>query len=218
MEQDELKKQVALAVLEYIEDDAVIGVGTGSTVNFFIDRLVSAKQRIEGAVASSERTAALLKKHDIPVISLNSAGTLPVYIDGADEATRHRYLIKGGGGALAREKILAAASRRFICIIDSSKLADTLGGFPLAIEVLPMARSYVARELIKLGGRPVLREGYTTDNGNIILDVHGLDLLDPPVMEQKLNGLAGVVANGLFACRYADLLLIAGDKGVQRLP
>lgn len=215
MTQDEQKKQAAEAALAYIEDGSIVGVGTGSTVNLFIEFLASIKHRIEGAVSSSVATETLLKKYHIPVLSLNSANELPVYVDGADEATKHLHLIKGGGGALTREKIVAAASKKFICIIDETKLVDVLGTFPLPIEVIPMAQSYVAREIVKLGGQPVLREGFTTDNGNIILDVHKLNILKPVELEQEINKLAGVVTNGLFAQRPADVLLVASDSGIQ---
>jgi ribose 5-phosphate isomerase A len=217
MTQDEKKKQVAEAALAYVEDDSIVGVGTGSTVNFFIDCLASIKHRIDGAVSSSDATEALLKQHNIPVLNLNSANDIPVYIDGADEATKHLHLIKGGGGALTREKIVAAASKKFVCIIDESKMVDVLGTFPLPVEVIPMAQSYIAREISKLGGQPILREGFTTDNGNIILDVHNLSILKPVELEQELNKLAGVVTNGLFAQRPADVLLIASDNGVKVL-
>ncbi len=217
MTQDEKKKQVAEAALAYVEDDTIIGVGTGSTVNFFIECLASIKHRIDGAVSSSDATEALLKQHNIPVISLNSANDIPVYIDGADEATKYLHLIKGGGGALTREKIVAAVSKKFVCIIDETKLVDVLGTFPLPIEVIPMAQSYIAREIIRLGGQPILREEFTTDNGNIILDVHNLSILKPVELEQELNKLAGVVTNGLFAQRPADILLLASDNGVQIL-
>jgi len=217
MTQDEKKKQVAEAALAYVENDTIVGVGTGSTVNFFIECLANIKHRIDGAVSSSDATEALLKQHNIPVLSLNSANDIPVYVDGADEATKHLHLIKGGGGALTREKIVAAASKKFVCIIDETKLVDVLGTFPLPIEVIPMAQSYVAREITKLGGQPILREGFTTDNGNIILDVHNLSILKPVELEQELNKLAGIVTNGLFAQRPADVLLIASDNGVQAL-
>lgn len=215
MTQDEQKKQAAEAALAYIEDGSIVGVGTGSTVNLFIEFLASIKHRLEGAVSSSVATETLLKKYHIPVLSLNSANELPVYVDGADEATKHLHLIKGGGGALTREKIVAAASKKFICIIDETKLVDVLGTFPLPIEVIPMAQSYVAREIVKLGGQPVLREGFTTDNGNIILDIHKLNILKPVELEQEFNKLAGVVTNGLFAQRPADILLVASNNGVQ---
>jgi len=217
MTQDEKKKQVAEAALTYVEDDTIVGVGTGSTVNFFIDYLAGIKHRIGGAVSSSDATEALLKQHNIPVLSLNSANDIPVYIDGADEATKHLHLIKGGGGALTREKIVAAASKKFVCIIDETKMVDVLGTFPLPVEVIPMAQSYIAREITKLGGQPILREGFTTDNGNIILDVHNLSILKPVELEQELNKLAGVVTNGLFAQRPADVLLVASDSGVKVL-
>lgn len=217
MTQDEKKKQVAEAALAYVEDDAIIGVGTGSTVNFFIECLASIKHRIDGAVSSSEATEALLKQHNIPVLSLNSANDIPVYVDGADEATKYLHLIKGGGGALTREKIIAAVSKKFVCIVDESKMVNVLGTFPLPVEVIPMAQSYIAREIIKLGGQPILREGFTTDNGNIILDVHNLSILKPVALEQELNKLAGIVTSGLFAQRPADVLLIASDSGVQVL-
>ena len=215
MTQDEQKKQAAEAALAYIKDDSIVGVGTGSTVNFFIEFLAGIKHRIEGVVSSSLATEALLKKHQIPVLSLNSANELPVYVDGADEATKQLHLIKGGGGALTREKIVAAASKNFVCIIDETKLVDVLGTFPLPIEVIPMAQSYVAREIVKLGGQPILREGFTTDNGNIILDVYNLSILKPVELEEEFNKLAGIVTNGLFAQRPADVLLVASDNGVQ---
>jgi ribose 5-phosphate isomerase A len=208
---------VALAALEYVESGWVIGVGTGSTANHFIDGLARIKGKLDGAVASSVATAERLKRHGIPVLDLNSAGDLPLYVDGADEATRHLHLIKGGGGALTREKIVAAASHKFVCIADDSKLVDVLGRFPLPVEVIPMAQSYVARQLVKLGGQPVLRQGFTTDNGNIILDVHHLKILNPVELEGKLDHLAGVVTNGLFALRPADVLLLASDQGVRKL-
>ena len=218
MNQDDMKKAVALAALEFVPKGGVIGVGTGSTANHFIDALATIKGRIDGAVASSVATAERLKKHGIPVLDLNTAGTLTVYIDGADEATIHKALIKGGGGALTREKIVAAASRSFVCIADESKLVDVLGRFPLPIEVIPMARSYVARELVALGGEPVLRQGFQTDNGNVILDVHGLKILDPVALEERLNHITGVVTNGLFARRGADVLLLGTKNGVRRVP
>ena len=217
MNADDKKRAAAEAALAYIEDDSIVGVGTGSTVNFFIEDLAGIKQRIEGAVSSSVASEELLRKHNIPVVNLNSVDELPVYVDGADESTHNLHLIKGGGGALTREKIVAAVSRRFVCIIDDSKLVDVLGKFPLPVEVLPMARSYVAREITKLGGQPVLREGFTTDNGNIILDVRNLKILNPVEMETKLNQITGVVTNGLFARRPADVLLIADDSGVKTM-
>lgn len=215
--QDEKKRRAAEAAIEHIEAGAVIGVGSGTTVNLLIEILAGAKHRIEGAVASSQATEARLKEHRIPVIDLNHTGGLALYIDGADEATQHLQLIKGGGGALTREKIVAAASRRFLCIVDDSKLVDFLGRYPLPIEVLPMARSYVARELVKLGGQPQWRSGYITDNGNVILDVRSLSLLDPAKMEAEINHIAGVVSNGIFARRPADLLIIGTGTGVKTL-
>ncbi len=217
MTQDELKKAVAHAALDYVEAGSIIGVGTGSTANHFIDALATMKGKIEGAVASSEATAQRLRKHGIPVLDLNEAGSLRVYVDGADEATEHLHLIKGGGGALTREKIVAAASEIFVCIADESKLVGVLGKFPLPVEVIPMARSYVAREIVKLGGEPVLRTGFKTDNGNLILDVHGLTILNPVELEAKLDHIAGVVTNGLFARRPADVLLLGGAQGVRTL-
>jgi ribose 5-phosphate isomerase A len=217
MTPDEKKKAVALAALEYVESGWVIGVGTGSTANHFIDGLAKIKGKLDGAVASSNATAERLKQHGIPVLDLNATGDLPLYVDGADESTKHLHLIKGGGGALTREKIVAAASKKFVCIADDSKLVDVLGKFPLPVEVIPMARSYVAREIVKLGGQPVLREGFKTDNGNIILDVHNLSILNPVELEGKLDHLAGVVTNGLFALRPADVLLLSSDQGVKTL-
>jgi ribose 5-phosphate isomerase A len=217
MTQDELKKKVAEAALKYVEDDSIVGVGSGSTVNFFIDCLATIKGRIEGAVAASEASAARLKKHGIRVFDLNGVDRLPVYVDGADEVTEHLHMIKGGGGALTREKIVAAVAAKFVCICDASKLVPVLGKFPLPVEVIPMARSYVGRELVKKGGTPVLRENFTTDNGNVVLDCHGLTILNPPELEAELNGLAGVVTNGLFARRPADVLLLGAADGVKTL-
>jgi ribose 5-phosphate isomerase A len=217
MSQDERKRQVASAAARLVEEERVIGVGTGSTANFFIDALAGRKHRLEGAVASSEASAARLRAHGIPVLDLNAAGPLEVYVDGADEANLHRQLIKGGGGALTREKIVAAASRRFICIVDESKLVERLGGFPLPVEVIPMARSHVGRALVALGGHPEYRQGFVTDNGNLILDVYNLDMTDAVRLEQTLNNIAGVVTNGLFAQRPADLLLVAGADGVREI-
>ena len=217
MTQDELKLAVAQAAIAYIPVDCIVGVGTGSTANFFIDELAKIKHKIRGAVASSEASAKRLKSHGIEVLSLNEAGELPVYVDGADEITRHMHMTKGGGGALTREKIVAAASKKFICVCDSSKLVDVLGKFPLPVEVIPMARSYIARELVKLGGQPKLREGFTTDNGNLILDVHGLNILNPVELETTINHLPGVVTNGLFARRPADVLLLGTASGVQTM-
>jgi len=212
MTPDEKKQQVAHAALEHVEED--IGVGTGSTANHFIDALASIKHKIEGTVASSEATAQRLKSHNIPVLDLNSVNEISVYIDGADESTRHLYLTKGGGGALTREKIVAAVSKRFVCVADDSKLVDVLGKFPLPVEVIPMARSYVARELVKMGGKPIWRDNFVTDNGNVILDVHGLEIIDPVSFETELNHITGVVTNGLFARRPADLLMLGSDQGV----
>jgi ribose 5-phosphate isomerase A len=215
MNQDEMKKAVAKAALEYVEPGTVVGVGTGSTANHFIDFLATIKGKLEGTVASSVASAERLKKHGIPVFDLNAVGELPLYVDGADESSRHLHLIKGGGGALTREKIVAAASKTFVCIADESKLVDVLGRFPLPVEVIPMARSYVAREIVKLGGQPVLREGFTTDNGNLILDVHNLKILNPVELETRLNNIVGVVTNGLFALRPADVLLLGTPGGVK---
>jgi len=217
MTADDRKRLAAEAALQYIADDTIIGVGTGSTVNFFIDALAAQKLRIRGAVSSSEASTARLKKHGIEVMDLNAAGELAVYVDGADEADEHLRLIKGGGGALTREKIVAAASQRFVCIADDSKLVKVLGTFPLPVEVIPMSRSYVARQLIKLGGQPVLREGFITDNGNPILDVHHLSITDPVKLETEINQLAGVVTVGLFARRPADILLLGGESGVKTI-
>ena len=218
MTKDEIKQAVAQAALEYVQAGTVIGVGTGSTANFFIDALAAVKHKIDGAVASSVATANRLKGHGIRVLELNETGDLPLYVDGADEATQHLHLIKGGGGALTREKIVAAASKKFVCIADESKLVGVLGEFPLPIEVIPMARSFVARQLVKLGGTPVLRESFTTDNGNVILDVRGLQILEPAKLEATLNNIPGIVTNGLFALRPADVLLLGSEKGVRRIP
>ena len=216
MTQDEKKRAVAMAALDYVKG-GIVGVGTGSTANHFIDGLVTIAARVDGAVASSEASAERLRSHNIPVLDLNRVDELPVYVDGADEATRHLHLIKGGGGALTREKIVAAVAQKFICIADDSKLVDRLGAFPLPVEVIPLARSYVARRLVGLGGRPALRTGFVTDNGNEILDVSGLDIREPVALEAEINQITGVVANGLFARRPADVLLLAGDDGVQTL-
>ncbi|MHB1566416.1 MAG: ribose-5-phosphate isomerase RpiA [Acidiferrobacter sp.] len=218
MTQDDRKKAVAHAALEFVPVGGIIGVGTGSTANYFIDQLATIKGRIDGAVASSLATAERLQRHGIEVLDLNAVDSLSVYVDGADEATVHRALIKGGGGALTREKIVAAASQMFVCIADDGKLVDVLGRFPLPIEVIPMARSLVARAIVALGGEPVLRVGYKTDNGNDILDVHNLKILDPVALEERLNQITGVVTNGLFARRGADILLLGGEQGVRRLP
>ncbi|MBW8079536.1 MAG: ribose-5-phosphate isomerase RpiA [Gallionella sp.] len=217
LSQDDLKRAVAKAAVEYVPIDCIVGVGTGSTANFFIDELARIKHKIRGAVASSEASAKRLQGHGIEVLSLNDAGDLPVYVDGADEVTRHLHMVKGGGGALTREKIVAAASKKFICLCDASKLVDVLGKFPLPIEVIPMARSYIAREVVRLGGQPKLREGFTTDNGNIILDVHNLSIMNPVELETALNQLAGVVTNGLFARRGADVLLLGTPDGVKTM-
>lgn len=217
MTPDEMKKAAAEAALDYVKSGMVVGIGTGSTANHFIDALARVKGRVEGTVASSNASAERLKKHGIAVLDLNASGDLALYVDGADEATRHRHLIKGGGGALTREKIVAAASKQFVCIADESKLVDVLGQFPLPVEVIPMARSYVAREIVKLGGQPRLRAGFTTDNGNVILDVHNLSILNPLELEEKLDRLAGVVTNGIFARRPADVLILGGAGGVRVL-
>jgi len=217
MTQDEMKKAVALAALDYVESGSIVGVGTGSTANYFIDGLATIKGKIDATVASSVASADRLKGHGIRVLDLNEAGQLGLYVDGADETNRHLHLIKGGGGALTREKIVAASSDKFVCIADESKLVDCLGKFPLPIEVIPMAQSYVAREVAKLGGRPVLREGFITDNGNIILDVHDLEIMEPVKLEQSLDHITGVVTNGLFAIRPADILLLGKEDGVETL-
>jgi ribose 5-phosphate isomerase A len=214
MTQDELKQAVAREAIKHVVEDAVVGIGTGSTANFFIDELAKIKGRIPGAVASSDRSAERLKGHGIRLFDLNSVNELPVYIDGADEITEHLAMIKGGGGALTREKIVAAAARKFVCIADESKLVPVLGKFPLAVEVVPMARAYVARQMVKLGGQPQLREGFTTDNGNVVLDIRGLSILNPVELETAINNIAGVVTNGLFARRGADVLLLGTKAGV----
>ena len=217
MTQDELKQAVARAAIDYVVPGAIIGVGTGSTANFFIDELGRIKDRIPAAVASSEATAKRLAGHGIRVLDLNEVSELSVYVDGADEITADMAMLKGGGGALTREKIVAAVAQKFVCIADASKLVQTMGRFPLPVEVIPMARAYVARELAKLGGEPVLRAGFTTDNGNIILDVKGLAITDPKALETRLNAIVGVVTNGLFALRGADVALLAGTDGVKIL-
>jgi ribose 5-phosphate isomerase A len=217
MSTSNLKQIAAEAALQYVTHDSIVGVGTGSTVEYFIQALAAIKHKIEGAVASSEKTAASLKKQGIPVIDLNAVSELNIYVDGADEINDHLQMIKGGGGALTREKIVAAVAKKFICIADASKLVTLLGDFPLAIEVIPMARSYVARTLVKRGGFPVYRENFVTDNGNAILDVHHLDMTDPIKLEHELNNIAGVVANGLFAARPADMLLLGTPTGVRTL-
>ena len=217
MTQDGLKQAVAREAIKHVVGDAVVGVGTGSTASFFIDELAKMKNRIAGAVASSERSAERLKGHGIRLLDLNSVDDLPVYIDGADEITEHLAMIKGGGGALTREKIVAAVAKKFVCIADESKLVPVLGKFPLPVEVIPMARSYVARQLVRLGAQPKLREGFITDNGNIVLDVWGLSILDPVNLEVALNNVAGVVTNGLFARRGADVLLLGTKSGVRTM-
>jgi len=217
MSQDEAKRRVAEAAAQLIEPDTTIGVGTGSTVNLFIDALVRLKRRVAGAVSSSNATTERLRAAGIRVLELNDTGDLEIYVDGADEATAHRQLVKGGGGALTREKIIAAAARRFVCIVDESKVVDVLGHFPLPVEVIPMARSYVARQLVKAGGQPTLRDGFVTDNGNQILDVRGLRIVDPVALETKLNQVPGVVTVGLFAARPADVVLVGGPAGVRKI-
>jgi ribose 5-phosphate isomerase A len=217
MTQDEQKQLVAREAIKYVVEDAYLGVGSGSTANFFIDELAKSRKRIHGAVASSVRTAEKLKGYGIPVVELTAVDELPVYIDGADETTAHGAMIKGGGGALTREKIVAAVAKKFVCIVDQSKLVNVLGDFPLPVEVIPMARSHVAHELVKLGGQPQLREHFVTDNGNIILDVEDLRILNPADLEAKINNIAGTVTNGLFARRGADVILVGTDKGVQTL-
>ena len=212
------KQEVALAAMAWVKPDSVLGVGTGSTVNCFIDALAASHIVIEAAVSSSEATSERLRANGIHVGELNNAGTLDVYIDGADEFDSHQRLIKGGGGALTREKIVAAASRKFVCIVDESKKVGVLGKFPLPVEVIPMARSYVARQLVAMGGQPEWRQGFTTDNGNLILDVHNLDLIDPVASEKHINNLAGVVTCGLFAIRPADVVLMATASGVRQFP
>lgn len=217
MTQDEKKKAVASAALKYVEQGAIVGVGTGSTVNYFIDALAALKDNIEGAVSSSEASSLRLKSHGIDVFELNSVPHLDVYIDGADEITEHKHMIKGGGAALTREKIVAAVAKTFICIIDDTKQVPVLGKFPLPVEVIPMARSYVARELVKLGGDPEYRQGVLTDNGNVILDVHNLTILNPVELENQINSIVGVVTNGLFANRGADIVLIGKEDGVHEI-
>ena len=215
MTQDEMKKNAAWAALEYIPRDTVVGVGTGSTVNHFIDALASIKHEIKGAVSSSEQSTERLKALGIEVFDLNSIDSFSVYVDGADEINRQKHMIKGGGAALTREKIVAAVADSFICIVDQSKQVDVLGTFPLPVEVIPMASSYVQRELTKLGGKPVLRAGVTTDNGNVILDVHQLAITDPLKLEQQINNIVGVVCNGIFAHRAADMVLVGSADGTQ---
>ena len=217
MDKEAMKRRAACAAIEHVEAGTIIGVGTGSTANHFIDALAEIKGRIEGAVASSKATEERLRAHGIPVLDLNEVGELPLYVDGADEANRHLQLIKGGGGALTREKIVAAASRKFVCIADESKLVDVLGEFPLPVEVIPMARSLVARRLAAMGGQPVLREGFVTDNGNQILDVRNFRIMEPARMESEINDIPGVVTVGIFALRPADLLILGTADGVRVL-
>jgi len=215
--QDEQKQAVARAAIKYVEYDAMIGVGSGSTANLFIDELGAIKSRLRGAVASSVKTAERLAAHGIVLEELNNVAELPVYVDGADEVTPTGAMIKGGGGALTREKIVAAVARKFVCIVDASKVVQRLGRFPLPVEVIPMARSHVARQLVLLGGHPEWRMGFTTDNGNVVLDVHGLDIADPRALETRINQIAGVVTVGLFAHRGADVILVGGPEGVKTL-
>lgn len=217
MTQDDKKKAVAMAAVSFVTPDSIIGVGTGSTVNHFIDALASMKNDIQGAVSSSDASTARLRALGIEVFDLNSVSELDIYVDGADEITEHKQMIKGGGAALTREKIVAAVAKQFICIIDDTKQVPVLGKFPLPVEVIPMARSYVAREIVKLGGDPVYRQNVVTDNGNVILDVHNLSILDPSDLERKLNNIVGVVTNGLFALRGADVVLVGTDDGVQTI-
>ena len=217
MASDQGKKAAAEAALSHVQRAGTVGVGTGSTVNLFIDALASIKGAVEAVVSSSEASTERLRRHGFDVRELNMVDDLPVYVDGADEINRHLQMIKGGGGALTREKIIAAVSRRFICIADASKRVDVLGDFPLPIEVIPMARSYVAREMVKLGGWPALREGFTTDNGNLILDVRNLQIMEPIHLEQTINNIPGVVTVGIFALRPADVLLLGSDSGVETL-
>ena len=214
MSQDRKKKNAAKIAIDYVKNNSIIGVGTGTTINFFIEELGKNKGLIDGVVSSSVATEKLLREQHIPVLPLNSVIDLAIYIDGADEVKHNKHLIKGGGGALTREKIVAAASKQFVCIIDDSKLVPLLGGFPSAVEVIPMAQSYVAREIAKLGGQPELRQDFLTDNGNIILDIHNLKIENPSELENQLNQITGVVTNGLFAKRPADILIIATDDGI----
>jgi ribose 5-phosphate isomerase A len=217
MTQDDKKKAAAQAALKYIEDGAIVGVGTGSTVNYFIDALADVKNKIQGAVSSSDASTKRLEALGIEVFDLNSVENFDIYVDGADEITKHKHMIKGGGAALTREKIVAAVSEKFICIIDDTKQVPMLGKFPLPVEVIPMARSYVAREIVKLGGDPAYRQGVITDNGNVILDVHNLTILNPVELERQLNAIVGVVTNGLFADRGADVVLVGTSDGVDTI-
>ncbi len=215
MNADDMKKAAAEAAIEYVENGMIVGIGTGSTANHFIDLLAKIKSRIDGTVASSEASAERLRGHGIPVLDLNQVGDLQLYVDGADESNEQLHLIKGGGGALTREKIVAGASEKFVCIADESKLVRVLGKFPLPVEVIPMAQSFIARQLVKLGGQPTLREGFVTDNGNIILDVHNLEIMEPVKLEQQINMLPGVVTVGIFAHRPADVLILGGPDGAR---
>ncbi|MDQ5769508.1 ribose-5-phosphate isomerase RpiA [Thiothrix subterranea] len=217
MSQDAMKKAAAEAALVYVQPGMIVGIGTGSTANHFIDLLAGIKHKVEATVASSIASANRLEAHGFRVLDLNEAGQLSLYVDGADESNEHLHLVKGGGGALTREKIVAGASDKFVCIADDSKLVKTLGKFPLPLEVIPMAQALVAREMVKLGGNPVLRAGFTTDNGNIIIDVHGLEITDAVALENSLNQIPGIVTNGLFAIRPADVLILAGANGVRTL-
>ncbi|GAB5380882.1 MAG: ribose-5-phosphate isomerase RpiA [Aliiglaciecola sp.] len=217
MTQDDKKKAAAQTAVKFVESDSIVGVGTGSTVNYFIDALEPLKNHIQGAVSSSEASTKKLEAMGIEVFDLNSVGSFDIYVDGADEITEHKHMIKGGGAALTREKIVAACARKFVCIIDDSKQVPVLGDFPLPVEVIPMARSYVARELVKLGGDPVYRQGVITDNGNVILDVHNLTILNPVELERQINQIVGVVTNGLFADRGADYVLVGTDDGVLEI-
>ncbi len=215
MNQDELKRQAAEKALEFLPDSGILGIGTGSTVNYFIDLLAPIKGRYDGAVSSSEASSKRLQAIGMQVLDLNSAGELEVYVDGADESNHQLHLIKGGGGALTREKIIAAASKKFVCIADASKLVSVMGEFPLPVEVIPMARSYVARELVKLGGTPQWREDFITDNGNLILDVHHMEIMEPMKLEAEINNIVGVVTVGLFAQRPADVLILGNENGAK---
>ncbi|UAA39843.1 ribose-5-phosphate isomerase RpiA [Paraneptunicella aestuarii] len=215
MTQDDKKRAAAQAAIKYVQPGSIIGVGTGSTVNYFIEALGDLKNNIEGAVSSSDASTERLKALGIEVFDLNSVGSFDIYVDGADEITEHMHMIKGGGAALTREKIVAAVARKFVCIVDDSKQVPILGDFPLPVEVIPMARSYVARELVKLGGDPVYRQGVITDNGNVILDVHNLKILNPPELETAINQITGVVTNGIFAKRAADVAIIGTESGIQ---
>ncbi|MET1219677.1 MAG: ribose-5-phosphate isomerase RpiA [Glaciecola sp.] len=217
MTQDDKKRAAAQAALAYVQNDAIVGVGTGSTVNYFIEALATKKHLIEGAVSSSDASTKQLEALGIEVFDLNSVDSFDIYVDGADEITAHKHMIKGGGAALTREKIVAAVAKQFICIIDDTKQVGVLGTFPLPVEVIPMARSYVARQLVKLGGDPVYREGVITDNGNVILDVHNLEILDPRQLETDINSIVGVVTNGLFAHRGADIVLVGDETGVTTI-